>query len=149
MYTSEKNLRIVLSRSEIRRTLCSPLYHFLWNKRDTIVSLTKGLATMQGYGNRKQWSLELFLLEHKRHREKLKDSNTTSSLSTKNISFYSWFNQLTATQVGSRPGHCKGVIKDQAKAVCCAHCTYTLLLRRYLHSGLTHAWNLLETKVTV
>ena len=64
----------------------------------------------------------IFLLEHKRHREKLKDGNTTTqAYQHRTIPSTHGTYQLSATQVGSQPGHCKGIIKDQAKAIRRAH----------------------------
>ena len=80
-----------------------------------------------------QWCLGLFLLELKRHREKLlKDNNTAAQANQQRtvttFFLYSFFvspatpshatSQSRTTQLGSQPGQCKSILIYKTIAIC-------------------------------
>ena len=80
---------------------------------------------MQGNEYEDQRCLGLFLLELKRHREKLLKNTATQAHPQRTITTF--FNPITPTnatsqskdtQMGSRPGHNKGVTIDRPTAIC-------------------------------
>ena len=74
-----------------------------------------------------QWCLRPFLLELKRHGEKLLKDNKTATQAHPQRTIATFFNpitptnaisQLRDTQMGSRPGHNKGFTIEQTIAIC-------------------------------
>ena len=69
----------------------------------------------------------IFLARLKRHGEKLLKDNSTTMQAHQQRTITTFFNPITPnatsqsrdTQMGSRPGHNKGVTIDQAIAICC------------------------------
>ena len=74
-----------------------------------------------------QWCLGVFLLELKRHREKLSKDSTTATQAHPQRITTTFFSRITptnalsqsrATQMGSQPGHIKGFTIDWAIVIC-------------------------------
>ena len=74
-----------------------------------------------------EWCLGIFLLELKRHREKLLKDNSTTTQAHPQRTITTFFSPITPTnatsqsrdtQMGSRPRHNKGVTIDRAITIC-------------------------------
>ena len=116
-YSRRKNLSIVLSRSGIEEHYvchCSVFYEI----RGTLCKVME---------NTNQWCQGLLLLELKRHKEKLLKDNNTATQAHQQRTITTFLSPMThatsqsratqATQMGSRPGHNKGVTIDQTIAI--------------------------------
>ena len=122
----ERICQCVIKHWNPKNTMFVTVVSFMKSEGDTIASLNKAFGPPHKVIEYEdQQCLGLFLLDLKRHREKLLKNTATQPHPQRTIiTFFSPITPTNATsqsrdtQMGSQPGHNKGVTSDQAIAIC-------------------------------